>query len=63
MLNLADYLTQKAGIGHSGNPVPVAIKNISVKVGLQQEVLKMIIEQLKSKENEIKDFFKITTDT
>jgi len=25
IINLADYLTQKAGIGHSGNPVPVTV--------------------------------------
>lgn len=27
IINLADYLTQKAQLGHSGNPVPVTIKN------------------------------------
>ncbi len=62
ILNLADYLIQKAGIGHSGNPVPVAIKNIAVKIGIQDSVLKMLLEQLKNKESQIKDFFKITTE-
>ncbi|THB80637.1 MAG: HDOD domain-containing protein [Desulfobacteraceae bacterium] len=62
ILNLADYLTQKAGIGHSGNPVPVAIKNVAVKVGLKNSVLKMILDQLKTKEDEIRDFFNITTE-
>lgn len=62
VLNLANYLAQKAGIGHSGNPIPVAIKNITVKVGLQKEAIKMILDQLKTKEKEIKDFFTITTE-
>lgn len=61
IINLADYLTQKAGIGHSGNPVPVAIRNISTKIGLKDSVLKLILDQLRKKETEIKDFFKITT--
>ncbi len=63
IINLADYLTQKAGIGHSGNPVPVTIKNSPKKIGVSQPVLKLTIEQLRKKENEIKEFFKITTES
>ena len=62
IINLADYLTQKAGIGHSGNPVPVAVKNSPQKIGMDSPKLTLIIDQLKRKENEIKAFFDITTD-
>ncbi|MCG8616381.1 MAG: HDOD domain-containing protein [Desulfobacterales bacterium] len=61
IINLADYLTQKAGIGHSGNPVPVTIKNAPKKIGVNDSVLRLTIDQLKRKEPEIKEFFKITT--
>lgn len=61
IINLADYLTQKAGIGHSGNPVPVTIKNCPRKIGINESVLRLTIDQLKRKETEIKDFFDITT--
>lgn len=61
IINLADYLTQKAGIGHSGNPVPVTVKNAPQKIGVNESVLRLTIDQLKRKENEIKEFFKITT--
>ncbi|WDP93020.1 MAG: HDOD domain-containing protein [Desulfobacter sp.] len=61
IINLADYLTQKAGVGHSGNPVPVSIKNAPKKIGVGESVLRLTIDQLKRKEPEIKEFFKITT--
>ncbi len=63
ILNLADYLAQKAGIGHSGNPVPVTIKNVSQKIGANQSVMNLVIDQLKRKEIEIREFFDITTET
>lgn len=62
ILNLADYLTQKAGIGHSGNPVPVTVKNSPKKIGINQSILKLVIESLRKKEEEIKEFFNITTE-
>lgn len=62
ILNLANYLTQKAGIGHSGNPVPVTIKNAPKKIGITENVLRLSIDQLKRKEEDIKDFFRITTE-
>ncbi len=62
ILNLADYLTQKAGIGHSGNPVPVTVKNSPKKIGVNQSILKLVIDQLRRKEDEIKEFFNITTE-
>ncbi len=61
IINLADYLTQKAQIGHSGNPVPVTVKNVSNKIGVNETVLKLMIDQVKRKESEIKEFFNITT--
>jgi HD-like signal output (HDOD) protein len=61
IINLADYLCQKANIGHSGNPVPVAVKNVIQKVGTNEQILRMIIEKLKKKEDQIKEFFRITT--
>lgn len=61
IINLANYLTHKAGIGHSGNPVPVAVKDSPRKTGVSAEVLRMIIEKLASQEEQIKEFFKITT--
>jgi len=61
IINLADYLTQKAGIGHSGNPVPVTVKNSPQKIGVNQSILKLTIDQLRRKEDEIKEFFNITT--
>ncbi len=62
IINLADYLCQKANIGHSGNPVPVAVKNSPQKTGISETVLMMIIDQLRRKEKEIKEFFEITTE-
>lgn len=61
IINLADYLTQKAGIGYSGNPFPVAVKNSPKKIGISPSILKLTLDQLKQKEDEIKDFFNITT--
>lgn len=62
ILNMANYLTQKAGIGHSGNPVPVTVKNASTKIGVNETVLRLTIDQLQRKQDEINDFFKITTE-
>jgi len=62
IINLADYLTQKAQIGHSGNPVPVTVKNSSKKIGVNETVLTLLIDQVKRKESEIKEFFNITTE-
>lgn len=63
ILNLADYLTQKANIGHSGNPVPVTVKNSPKKVGIGSNILKPLIEQVQNKEEEIREFFNITTES
>ncbi|MEA1969402.1 MAG: HDOD domain-containing protein [Thermodesulfobacteriota bacterium] len=61
IINLADYLCHKAHIGHSGNPVPVTVKNSHRKAGTNEAVLRLIVEKLRKKEDEIKNFFEITT--
>ena len=61
IINLADYLTQKAEIGHSGNPFPVTVKYASKKIGVNETVLKLMIDQVKRKESEVKEFYNITT--
>jgi HD-like signal output (HDOD) protein len=62
LINLANYLVQKSGIGHSGNPVPVAAKNIIKKVGTNEQILHLTIENLKKNEEKIKEFFQLTTE-
>ncbi|MFH1157031.1 MAG: HDOD domain-containing protein [Pseudomonadota bacterium] len=61
IVNLADYVTHKAGIGHSGNPSPVTVKHSMDTLGTTAPVLRLIIEKLVAKEDEIKEFFRITT--
>ena len=61
IINLADYLTQKADLGYSGNPVPVTIKNAPEKIGISPKKMMAVIEKLKANEPQIKDFFNITT--
>ncbi len=62
VINMADYLCHKAHIGHSGNPVPVAVVNAAKKTGLNENALKLIVEMLCKREDQIKEFFEITTD-
>jgi len=40
----------------------VTIKNSPKKIGLNPSILILMVDQLKRKEDEIKDFFKITTE-
>jgi len=61
IINLANYLCHKARIGHSGNPLPVAVKNSTQKVGIEATVLRLIVDKLVNTEDQIKEFFKITT--
>ncbi len=60
ILNLANYLTQKAGLGHSGNPAPMVVKNISRKLGISEDVIKSVMGQLQQKQDQIMEFFRIT---
>ncbi len=62
IINLANYLCHKANIGHSGNPMSVAVKNSTRKVGITDIELKLLLDQLRLKQEEIKAFFNITTD-
>ncbi len=62
IIHLADYLTQKARIGHSGNPVSMMIKNSIKAVGLNRLKLEMIVDQLRGQKDDIQAFFDITTE-
>ncbi|MGD9731874.1 MAG: HDOD domain-containing protein [Desulfamplus sp.] len=62
IINLANYLCHKANIGYSGNPMSVAVKNSTHKAGINEIALKLILDQLRLKEENIKTFFNITTD-
>lgn len=62
IINLANYLCHKAHIGHSGNPMSVAVKDSTRKAGINEIALKLILDQLRLKQEEIKIFFDITTD-
>ncbi len=61
IVNLANYLTQKAGVGHSGNQTPVVVKNIPRKLGITEDTIKSVMEQLQKKEEHIMEFFQITS--
>ena len=62
IINMADYLCHKARIGHSGNPVPVMVVNATKKIGINEAAIRPIVEMLKKKEEQIKEFFEITSD-
>ena len=62
IINLADYLCHKANIGHSGNPVPVTVKNSVQRAGISEVALRLILDQLRYKQDQIKEFFDITMD-
>ncbi|MBF0303577.1 MAG: HDOD domain-containing protein [Desulfamplus sp.] len=62
IINLANYICHKANIGHSGNPMSVAVKNSTRKAGINEIALKLILDQIRLKEEQIKTFFNITTD-
>ena len=61
ILNLANYICHKANIGHSGNQVPVTVPNAIQKCGTNEASIRLIVDSLRKKETQIKDFFKITT--
>lgn len=61
IVNLGNYLCHKCQIGHSGNTVPVTIKDALGKIGLNKDDVRNIIDTLRKKEGHIKEFFEITT--
>ena len=63
IINIADYIALKAGIGRSANSAPVVLRNSLEMVNLNQSRLELIIDQLRRKKAEINDFFKITTES
>ena len=62
IINLADYATQKAGIGRSGHLVPIVPQNSMKMTGLNQSKLELIVDQLRRKKEEIQAFFDITNE-
>ncbi|MCG8685432.1 MAG: HDOD domain-containing protein [Desulfobacterales bacterium] len=60
-LYLADYVTHKAGIGGRG-PVTAKLNDNALKLaGLNQQKVELVIDSLRKKESEIREFFDITT--
>lgn len=61
IVHFADYITHRAGVGHSGNPVPAVIKKFPANTGITQAVIKHTIDRLRQKEDEVREFLHITT--
>lgn len=59
IINLADYIVIRAGIGKKGMQVPAVLKTSPEKIGIQPSSLKMAINFVRRKEDEIKEFFNI----
>ncbi len=62
IIGLADYTTQKAGIGYRGTTYPTIPKNSLKVTGLNQAKVELIIDQLRRKKDDIKAFFDVTVD-
>ncbi len=60
LINFADYIAHRAGVGKMQYPVPVAIKSSPEKIGINSSALKLTIDLLRRKEDEIKEFYNIT---
>ncbi|MBE9547236.1 MAG: HDOD domain-containing protein [Proteobacteria bacterium] len=61
IIELANSLCQRAGIGYSGNPVIARTENISHKLGLTDQDVKTIVKELKEQRSEIEEFFELIT--
>ncbi len=60
IINFADYLTQRSGIGHSWNPMPPTLKSLPKEIGIRQSICKLVIDKLRQKEDGIKEMFDLT---
>jgi len=60
LIALADYITQKAGIGLRGSMIPTIPKDSLSVLGLNQAKLELIIDQIRMKKDEIQAFFDST---
>jgi HD-like signal output (HDOD) protein len=59
LINFADYIAHRAGIGKMEYPTPVAIKSSPEKIGVSSSALKVTMDLLRRKEDEIKEFYNI----
>ena len=61
IIELADFLCQKAQIGHSGNPVIPKSERISGQLGISLRDMEMIVSELNEQRSKIEEFFELTT--
>ena len=61
IIELADFLCQKAQIGHSGNPAIPKPERISGKLGISLMDMEMIVSELNDQRTKIEEFLKLTT--
>jgi len=61
-INLADYLAHRAGIGKQEYPPPIVIKNSPEKIGISPAILKLTIDHLRRKEDEIREFYNLISE-
>jgi HD-like signal output (HDOD) protein len=61
IVELADFLCQKAQIGHSGNPVIPKSERISGNLGISLRDMEMIVSELNEQRSKIEDFLELTT--
>ncbi|MBW1767772.1 MAG: HDOD domain-containing protein [Deltaproteobacteria bacterium] len=59
IVEFADMLCQKAGIGNGGNPVVQELKTVRQKLGIALKDMEAIIEGLKEQRSEIEEFLEI----
>ena len=60
IIELADFLCQKAQIGHSGNPAIPKSERIGVKLGISLRDMEMIVSELNDQRSKIEEFLKLT---
>ena len=63
VIEFADFLCQKAEIGHSGNPVLPKSAEIRGKLGISLADADTIVDELKEQRSEIEEFLKLTTES
>jgi HD-like signal output (HDOD) protein len=59
IVRLANFLCQKAGIGHSGDPVMENVRIISQKLGFTHRDMETILKELEEQRESIEDFLGI----
>ena len=59
MVQLANYLCQKASIGHSGNPVNSKVEKLSQEIGISLKDVEIVYQDLKNRRSEIEEFLKV----